>query len=280
MQFIPGLNHPRSAHRSRWFILAGDQILVHDSRWHFSEDEAGALLPDQPKAVFKVGQWAEPAGLTDCHCLLLAPDVQLTKGVLSPLRPFLLNSQDAEFLALGAAVQLSHWFRDHQFCGRCGGPNRLLADERALCCDSCRHQQFPRLSPCVIMLVTRGDYCLLARHRRASSSQMFSALAGFVEPGESLESAVVREVLEEVGLQVQVPEYQGSQPWPFPGQLMAGFLVAAQAGELCLQDAEIAEAQWFHYRQLPAAIPPAQTLSGQLIRAFVARRMGDGSAGI
>ena len=120
------------------------------------------------------------------------------------------------------------------------------------------------------MLITQGDRCLLAVHKRAQAP-IYTALAGFVEAGETLEQAVAREALEEVGVKISRSDYVGSQPWPFPGQLMVGFIAqaAGDASQISLQDEEICDARWFKFDQLPELIPPAQTLSGQLIRHFV-----------
>src|SRR5690606_38828886 len=115
---------------------------------------------------------------------------------------------------------------------------------------------YPRLSPCVIVLITRGDECLLAKHVQ-SRMNLYSPLAGFVEPGESVETALHREVAEEVGLQIQRPRYFRSQSWPFPGQLMLGFHADYAEGEIVEDPAEIEEARWWHYRDLPSVPPPS-----------------------
>lgn len=120
------------------------------------------------------------------------------------------------------------------------------------------------------MLITRGDDCLLARHSHYASS-FYSALAGFIEPGESVENALRREVAEEVSLRVKNLRYYGSQPWPFPGQLMLGFHAEYETGEIAIDDREIAEARWWHYKDLPS-VPPPGTLSGMLIKHFVESR--------
>ena len=131
------------------------------------------------------------------------------------------------WLAAGRAVQLVEWGRTHRFCGRCGTPTEPAPGERAMRCPACGLSAFPRLAPAMITLVTRGDdgpdqEALLARGIQWKVP-MYSCLAGFVEPGESLEGAVVREVKEEVGVDVDDVRYQGSQPWPFPHSLMCGF---------------------------------------------------------
>ncbi|UTA46372.1 NAD(+) diphosphatase [Simiduia sp. 21SJ11W-1] len=224
-------------------------------------------------ASLKVGQLSDAGEFTDCFC----QPVPVGNNAGTPagcewvgLRSILMAHEEALFLMAGAAVQLVNWLDTHRYCGRCGAVNQLQSDDRAMLCSGCNLRYYPRLSPCVIVLITRGDECLLAVHRR-SSVQMFTALAGFVEPGESLETAVAREALEEVGLAVERPEYVGSQPWPFPGQLMMGFCASVAAGPqaLQLQDDEITEAGWFKYNQLPAITPPVQSLSGQLIAKFV-----------
>ncbi|WP_111640864.1 NAD(+) diphosphatase [Marinimicrobium alkaliphilum] len=177
---------------------------------------------------------------------------------------------DPCFSLAGRALQLAQWQRDHRYCGRCGRPTRSLADERAKVCDACEQRYYPRLSPCMITLVTRGDECLLALHARARQRPMYTALAGFIEAGEAVEDTVRREVMEEVGLKVHRLRYFGSQSWPFPGQLMLGFHADYRSGEICVDGEEIVDARWWRFDQLPD-VPPVTTLSGQLIRDFVER---------
>jgi NAD+ diphosphatase len=179
---------------------------------------------------------------------------------------------EAAWLAAGRAVQLVEWGRTHRFCGRCGTPTEPAEGERAMRCPACGLSAFPRLAPAMITLVTRGDdgpdqQALLARGV-LWRVPMYSCLAGFVEPGESLEGAVVREVREEVGLTVDDVRYQGSQPWPFPHSLMCGFRARYASGELELDPAEIADAGWYRRDDLPP-IPPGISIARKLIDAWI-----------
>jgi NAD+ diphosphatase len=172
------------------------------------------------------------------------------------------------WLAAGRAVQLVEWARTHRFCGRCGGPTEPVTHERAMRCPACGLSAFPRLAPAMITLVTRGqqgpdEEALLARGVRWTVP-MYSCLAGFVEPGESLEASVAREVMEEVGLSVTDVRYRGSQPWPFPHSLMIGFRARYRSGALTLDPAEIVDAGWFRRDQLPL-IPPPISIARRLI---------------
>lgn len=174
---------------------------------------------------------------------------------------------EAQFLLVGRAMQVVQWYLDHRFCGRCGAPTLDAESERAKLCPTCDLHFYPRISPCVIVLITRGDECLLARHARSKNS-LYTALAGFVEAGERLEDTIHREIFEEVGLRVKHPVYFKSQPWPFPNQLMLGFHVEYSEGDISVDGEEILDAQWYRFDQLPQVPPPA-TLSGQLIQHFV-----------
>ncbi len=179
---------------------------------------------------------------------------------------------EAEWLAAGRAVQLVEWGRTHRFCGRCATPTEPAAGHRALVCPACGLMAFPRLAPAMITLVTRGEdgpeqEALLARGVQWRIP-MYSCLAGFVEPGESLEGAVVREVREEVGLTVGDVRYRGSQPWPFPHSLMIGFRARYESGELELDATEIADAQWYRRDALPQ-IPPGISIARRLIDEWV-----------
>jgi NAD+ diphosphatase len=144
---------------------------------------------------------------------------------------------------------------------------RVDVDERAMCCDSCTTAIYPRIAPCIIVLVTRGEELLLARNVNFPRP-MYSTLAGFIEAGESAEETLIREVREEVGIEVGNLSYFHSQSWPFPSQLMLGFFAEYVSGEIVCDPAEIADARWFHYRELPPT-PPASSISGQLIEHYV-----------
>lgn len=171
------------------------------------------------------------------------------------------------FQLAGRALQIAQWFYDHRFCGRCGEPTTQDVMDGAKVCRTCELRFYPRISPCMIVLVTRGEELLLAHHHRASRV-MYTTLAGFVEAGESLEECVRREVIEEVGVTVGQLDYFRSQPWPFPNQLMLGFFAEYEAGEINIDPVEIVDAKWFRYDQLPQ-VPAKATVAGQLIAHYV-----------
>lgn len=185
------------------------------------------------------------------------------------LRPQLEILPPAAFQLAGRALQIAQWFYDHRFCGRCGRETTQDDIDPARVCVTCTLRFYPRLSPCMIVLVTRGEDILLAHHQRASRV-MYSTLAGFVEAGESVEDCVRREVMEEVGVSVGKLEYFRSQPWPFPSQLMLGFFAEYAAGDIHIDLNEIVDAKWFRYDQLPQTPAPA-SVAGQLIADYVER---------
>jgi NAD+ diphosphatase len=177
----------------------------------------------------------------------------------------------------GRAFQIAEWYVSHAFCGRCGSQTELAAEERARGCPNCGATYFPRINPAVIMLVERDGRMLLARNK-LFRGPFYSCLAGFVEPGESLEEAVAREVLEEVGIEVEGITYSASQPWPFPSQLMIGFYAVHRSGEIRVQDSEILDAGWFSPRELPQ-VPGRFSLARQLIDGFGGERFGSSAGG-
>ncbi len=182
------------------------------------------------------------------------------------------RASEAEWFAAGRAVQLVEWGRTHRFCGRCGTETAPDPVSRGLRCPSCGLLAFPRLAPAMITLVTRGERgpdqeALLARGVNFPLP-MYSCLAGFVEPGEDLEGAVVREVHEEVGLDVDRVSYRGSQPWPFPHSLMIGFRAEYVGGDLVLDETEIVDANWYRKGDLPQ-IPPGISIARTLIDEWV-----------
>lgn len=202
--------------------------------------------------------------------VISATPQQLAGFQWSGLRNLLDQLSEDEFQIAGRALQILRWHFDHQFCGRCGKPTVQHLDDFAKTCTACKIDFYPRLSPCIITLVTRGDECLLAWHTR-SKDEKYSCLAGFIEMGESPEQTLEREVMEEVGLTVNNIRYIASQAWPFPGQLMLGYFADYAGGDIVIDQQEIKVANWYHYDQLPK-IPPATTISGRLINNFVQER--------
>lgn len=173
------------------------------------------------------------------------------------------------FQLAGRALQVAQWFYDHRFCGCCGQLTLEDSVDRAKVCRDCNLRFYPRISPCMIVLVTRNEQLLLAHHKRANRV-VYSTLAGFVEAGESVEECIRREVQEEVGIQVDNIRYFCSQPWPFPGQLMLGFFAEYEAGEIKIDPNEIVDAKWFRYDELPQ-VPASASVAGQLIADYVSR---------
>jgi NAD+ diphosphatase len=208
------------------------------------------------------------------HCW--AVDAESPAAEPGPDQPFtdlmrLFGEVDeATWVAAGRAVQLVEWARNHRYCGRCGTPTEESPDERARRCPRCGLLAFPRLAPAVITLVERDDgRALLARNARWPQ-EMYSCLAGFVEPGETIEAAVQREVAEEVGIEVDSLRYYGSQPWPFPHSLMLGFHARYAGGEITCDDREIAEARWFTAGALPN-LPGPISIARRLIDDWAQR---------
>lgn len=254
---------------------ASGWVLLHQ-RQHFLADDHGCLFPLNwvqqqdlrclaqhgiglfDGAPVQVWELAEPELLPGCRWL--------------SLREVMLQHDEQLFRLLGHASQIGQWAREHRFCGACGQAMQLLPGERAMACEPCGLRQYPRLAPSMIVLVTRGDELLLARSPRFVSG-MYSTLAGFLEPGESAEDCVRREVQEEVGLSVDNIRYLGSQNWPFPHSLMLGFHADYAGGELCLQEDEIEDARWFAIDQLPT-LPAPRSIARFLIEHYLAQRLG------
>jgi NAD+ diphosphatase len=200
-------------------------------------------------------------------------DLRLVASLLSP--------EDAGLL--GYARAMISWRRRHRFCGTCGAKTLAAKSGHVLVCTdpACREEQFPRLDPAIIVLVSDGDRALLGRQSTWPVGR-YSTIAGFVEPGESLEDAVAREVLEETGVRVDAIEYHSSQPWPFPASLMLGFTAHAITHTVVLHDQELEDARWFTREEIVAGsplLPPSQSISYRLIEHWFDsggdRRLGD-----
>jgi NAD+ diphosphatase len=206
----------------------------------------------------------------DCVAVRVAADVPEPAGwKWSGLRALFLRLPDPLIAVAGRGFQVVEWDRSHQYCGRCGTRTHDRAKERSKECPGCGHVVFPRVSPAMMVLVTRGRELLLARANRFPNA-MYSALAGFVESGESIEDCIHREVREEVGIEVAGLRYFASQSWAFPHSLMIAYNAEYAGGEMRPCDDEIADAKWFTLDALPQ-LPSPVSISRKLIDATIAR---------
>jgi NAD+ diphosphatase len=270
--FTPGTVPPDSQNQPAfWFIFIGSQLLIQPPL-----AESASPTPQIPvlTSLTEIGLEAVRSqflGRLDhypCYVVEVAEEAVIPVGMeLVHLRE-LYGSLEDDLFALGSrAVQIKEWNRTHQFCGHCATPTIQIAGERAKRCPKCELVNYPRLSPAIIVLVSRGEEVLLARAPRFPAN-MYSVLAGFVEPGESLEETAIREVREEVGVEIQDIRYFGSQPWPFPNSLMIGFTATYAGGEIVIDPQEIADAAWFHKHNLPE-VPSRLSIARRLIDWFV-----------
>ena len=278
--FRPGITAPAPpVDGAYWFAFCDHELLVmldENGESASDPDGSGAMMPWGPslEALGVSPLRTQYLGALDeraCYSAELPPDVQPPAGMkLVDLRRLYGLLDEDFFWIAGRAVQIVDWDRTHQFCTACATPLEADARERVKICPACGHSSYPRLAPAIIVAVTRGDRLLLARSHRHTSGR-FSVLAGFVEPGETLEECLMREVKEEVGIDVKNIRYFGSQPWPFPHSLMIAFTCEYAAGEIVLEAQEIAEAGWFTAENMPR-VPPRISISRRLIDWFVEDR--------
>lgn len=253
-----------------WFVFRGNELLV------FPESGTGARIPtgDEWAALGLPAEAAHEVGSLNglpTWAAGLPADAEPPEGMAFQGLRRLWGALDEETWKLaGRAVQIVEWDRDHRFCGRCGAATERKPAELARVCPRCGLQQFPRISPAVIVRIERGNQLLLARSPHFAPG-VYSTLAGFVEPGESLEETVAREVREEVGVEVRNIRYFGSQPWPFPHSLMIGFVADWESGEIRPQEGEIEDAGWFELDGLPG-LPSRFSIARALLDDFIAKR--------
>lgn len=241
-----------------------------DSGGHRAESPGAGAVP----AEHYLGAIAEDhpgnhAGLP-CFAVDLPDSAKAADGLAFQGLRELFGLIDEELFAVaGRAFQVVQWDRTHRFCGRCGRPTAHHERDRARQCPGCGLVSYPRVSPAVIVLVSRGDRFLLARNA-SFPGKRYSIIAGFVEAGETLETAVTREIREEVGIEVRNVAYFGSQPWPFPHSLMVGFTAEHASGEIAIDGEEIVDAGWYRAdpEQLPE-LPNRISISRRLIDSFL-----------
>ena len=267
--YAPAIQPPvESPERYLWFVFRGAELLVTTPPQialpHCNHPNILGMMPQRIQYLGVLGE-------QHCFTAELAAGVAAPQGwVWQGLRGLFGALDDAQFALAGRALQIVDWDRTHQYCGACGAPTVARTSERSRECPGCGLVAYPRLAPAVMGLVRRGREILLARSPRFAKG-VYSALAGFVEPGETLEQCLEREVHEEVGIRVRKVRYFASQPWPFPHSLMIAFFADYDSGEIRIDGEEIEDARWFdvgNFENLPR-LPARISIARRLIDAAI-----------
>ena len=272
-RFIIGLEPPSDrAGPALWFAFRGRDLLLYKKH----NPLAVPKLKDFGEVGLPVVREQYLGDLEGLHCY----SVELEEGTEAPGGMEFLDLRRAhELLGEGCfslankAVQIMEWDRTNQYCSRCGTKTERLSGERGKKCPNCGELFFPRISPAIIVLIKKGRQILLARSPNFPVG-LYSLVAGFIEPGESAEAAVVREVREEVGVEVKNIKYFGTQAWPFPNSLMIGFTAEYESGKIKPDGVEIEAAGWFSAKELPV-LPGKISISRKLIEHFLKEEGSD-----
>lgn len=266
LHFTPGVIPPEEKHgEDLWFAFYENKLLVKPG-------ESGLSIPigaDLKNLGLKIVRSHYLGSLDgqDCYSAELAERPGRNGFELKDLRPLMGVMEYNIALAAGRALQINEWDRNHIYCSRCGALNEIKEGERAKVCPECGLLSYPVISPAIIVAVVRKDTLLLANNKNFPKNR-YSVIAGFVEPGETFEECVMREVQEETSIRIKNIKYFGSQPWPFPHSMMIGFTAEYEGGEIQVDGVEIGDAAWFKADALPE-IPPKGSISRELIEWFV-----------
>jgi NAD+ diphosphatase len=248
-----------------WFIFNSDKLLLNlEDNLKIPSAENLNLLSISPVRIQYLGTLnGHPSYTAEVEPGTNPPDGMVFQDLIT-----LYEVLDEDiFLLAGRAIQIMNWDKNHQFCGRCGVPTERVDYEMAKLCPECGLINFPRLSPAVITAIVKDQKLLMAKHSYGFKDR-YSLIAGFVEPGETLEEAVRREIMEEVGLKVRNIKYFGSQPWPFPHSLMVGFTAEYDGGEIRVDGQEILDAKWFSKDEVSPRSPKI-SIASELIDWFI-----------
>lgn len=266
IKFIPGLiSESNITDKSYVFIFNGNMLMVK-----MIGDKAGIPCFNELKDLkLKHSEEVHFGALNGCDCYFTeAFETELQEDyTFVELRQLSFILGEEMFLLSSRALHLLRWLKNNKYCSKCGTPVEIKQDENAVICPKCGFITYPRISPAIIVAVVKDDKLLLA-HNANFKNGMYSVLAGFVEPGETFEGCVEREVNEEVGIKVKNIRYFGSQPWPFPDSLMVGFIAEYAEGEIKVDENEIDAADWFKVEQIPK-IPTSGSISRKLIEWFI-----------
>ncbi len=271
--FQPLSTRPENAAKAAcWFLFSGERLLLLEREGSYIVP--CSIKPPVPAATLAYSRCIGVYAGTICMAAALHENTAPGNG----LAPFSLRQAYAHITGdqwniAGRASQILHWHLHTQFCGRCGAAMEEQPLEMLKTCPNCDFSTYPRLSPAVIMTVIRDDAILLGRAPRFPPG-MYSPLAGYVEAGETLEEAVIREVREEVGIEIADISYVGSQSWPFPHSLMVGFTATYAAGAVTVDKTELEDARWFTATDMPQ-LPPKISIARALVERFLATATGE-----
>ena len=268
-RYIPSVIPRKDSGAFEWlFVFNSTKILIkkgmNNPEIPTSEDFNGTEL------AFHFKQYLGETEGCPSYCLEVDDTFAPSAGMhFTDLRSLLGQIEEDLFLLAGRAFQIVNWNRMHKYCGKCGTLTEAQQNELAKKCPSCGSVFYPRISPAIIVAVVRGDEILLA-HNKTFRPSWYSVIAGFMEPGETFEDCVMREVMEEVGIRVKNIQYFDSQPWPFPDSLMVGFIAEHESGEIVVDGVEIEEAAWYGMDNLPPR-PTVNSIAGRLIESVIRR---------
>jgi NAD+ diphosphatase len=268
-RYIPATGGAPADTEACWFAFSSSRLLVSDT---------GKAVPSarslEEFGIFAVRtQYLGTLEGQPCYSAEISPDIAAPAGMsFRDLRSTFTIMEEDLWLLAGRALQIVNWDQTHQYCGRCGQKTETLAEERAKRCPACGFLSYPRISPAVITAVFKDDKILLS-HNATFPGKWHSICAGFVEPGETLEECVRREIREELGIEIKNIKYFGSQPWPFPNSLMLGFTANWAGGELVPDGKEIVDAGWFTAGNMPE-IPPKISIAREIIDWYLEGKPG------
>jgi NAD+ diphosphatase len=271
VDFKPGIISQWRGDSANWFVFSKGKLLVKEYRGKVLVSSAKDLEHLNLKSGYE--HYLGTLDGVPCYCTELCDDNGSLEGIVSArmffkeLRSLLSLLDDDTFRVAGLASQIINWDNTNRYCGQCGASMERKDDERAKICPGCGFSSFPIISPAIITAVLKDRKILLARANRFPPG-LYSVLAGFVEPGETLEECLMREVKEEVGIETKNIRYFGSQPWPFPHSLMVAFTAEYAGGEVTIDERELSDADWFSTSNLPK-IPSRGTIARELIEWFL-----------
>lgn len=251
-----------------WFVFQNNHMLFINDDTQLKK--LGQSVLEELKPYFIRQHSMGMINDVQCFCAEISPDQQFERIEPVSLRSAFEILGTPWYPAIAKAAAIINWDRNHQFCGYCGQATHHKPHTVERVCKACGLYFYPRISPSMIVLITKGDEILLSRspHFKAGA---YGLIAGFLEAGENIEDAIHREVMEEVGLQVNNLRYFGSQAWPFPDSLMIGFIADYAGGEIQIDNKEIIEAGWYHYNNLPGS-PSSVSIARKLINHYIEER--------